>query len=350
MKKSAWILVLILSLMMGMLNGCANGTVEGTVSLAKEPVAEEKIFEMAGTDTLELAFTLPEAGGLKLLIYDATDYEEEPEEYPEGTLSFYDEEGEVLYEGLPVTDGYIDRCSFEAGEVTARIIFSGETEKLGAVAVSWAYAPERKTPTALKSGETTTAMADTKGKAVFTAEIESAGLYTLSPAEACIYESDCYFTVKDETGKAVTERLMIHGTEWNSRTVFLPKGTYTVEVEGVQTVVTCKLEMKEPIDLESDGVVLIPGALGFTTPGQSTLSATFTTYRDKTTLTATADGIGTYYDSEQPFTLQVLDSAGKTVVKEECEGSGSWEIGKLNGDYTVHVTSNGGSLVKLDIQ
>lgn len=353
MKKQIALLLTIACMMTLLLSGCGkSAVVKAEISLSEQPVAEEQLFDLKGRDTLELTFDLPAAGRIKLLAYDATDYQEEIGEYPEGKVFYYDEAGEELYKELPISSGYLEKCSFEAGKVTAKIRFSGDTSKIEKAAVSWAYAAESEKAPALKMGEMAAVVVDDKGNAQFTVEIEKAGLYSIMPSEGCIFECDCGVEVKDSQGKKVVGNLFIHGSEWISRTVFLQKGSYIIAINNLNAVATCSIKEQETFE----AIVLqgekaeVPAVLGFSENSLGPVEATLQADESKTRLTASACGTDSYYDYEQGFNLLVKDGSGKVVLEEECEGSGSWDISKWKGKYTIVVTASGNSVVKLNVE
>lgn len=352
MKKGLWIVFLLLFTIFG--GGCAqNIPAAEEIFLEERPFAEDQIYEMSG-GRLALEFTLPKAGCIKLLAYDATEYQEDMGEYPEGTLSFLDEKGEVLYDGISVAGGYMEQYPLEEKTVTALITFSGNVKKMNSVAVSWLYAPLEEAAPRLKLGEIAAAVADEKNTATFTFSAQEAGIYSISPSEGCVWESDCYFQVFDTKGASVAEELFIHGTEWIERKVFLPKGDYEILVKNIQGVAKISAQLSEgdeEIFLAGTAPLTIPCKIGFCLNQPGAGMATFHADGKEITLRANATGSDTYYDNEQAFTMVVRDSNGKEIARQEAElGSAEIEMSGCKGEYIVEITEVSNGVVSLTLE
>ena len=353
MKKIVVVLLISFMVLMPFVAGCGDtesGTANG-ISLANKPIVDEQIFDISGKDEVSINFDVPQKGYIKLYAYDFTEYEEYPEEESPAKVSFFDKDNKALFENIDISNGYAEQYAFEKGAVTAKITFDNKPKDMKSVAVAWVYAAETTEPTQLKTGEIGAASVNKEKTANFSIKIEKDGIYNITCAEGALPECDCNFSVIDKNGVSVTGEIFIHTNEWISRKAFLPKGEYVINVRDVTAVATCNVEETksfENIVLAGDKNLKLPVDIGFTAEKKEATTVTFTP--SGKTLIASADGSGTYYDSEQPFEIKIADSNGKTVIEEECEGSGSWDISNFSGEHTITVTAKESCVVSLSVK
>ncbi len=322
-----------------------------SVSLAETPVANEKVFDLTGNkSTIKIDFDLPEAGYIKMLGYDSSDYVEWPEEEILLFVDFKDKDGNVLYNDVEITNGYVDKYLFDAGKVIAEITFKNAPKNMTQTTLSWAFAAQRSEPVELTVGKDAAASADENGIAKFSLVTDSNGVYKVASSEACIYESDCTFRIENENGENVSGDLMIHGTEWTSRTVFLPAGKYTVIVSEISTVASCKAEKigsGENVILEDMPNLTVPVTFGFTLLNSGERSAKFTADGSAKSLYVVTGGSETYYDSVHTVDAVITDSNGNVVFEETCEDIYKIDISQYKGEYTITLTPNGTCVIEI---
>lgn len=321
-----------------------------TVDLDTTPVATDKIYKCDGKLTIK--FQLSQSGYFSLLAYDATDYVDDIEEYPTPRVTFYDEKGKVLYKDVSIENGFMERRLFKKGTLTAEITFKGNTKKIKKAGLYWAFGADSEKAVALKEGKRVAAKADRDGKSHFIFEAKQAGLYSFTCAEGAIWESDCSFEVINAKKKSVSGSLMIHGTEWTSRSVFLQKGSYDIVVSEIQKVATCKVELTDSVKkltIAGSNTAKVPTTIGFSNELPQSQKATFEV-KNKTKLWVNASGSNTYYDSEQPFTMVVKDESGKIIAEEEAEGFAVVKLKGLSGKITVEISDVGNGLVSLTLK
>ena len=348
MKKRFGALLLLGVLMLAMVSCAARE--EYTVSLADEPIVEDRIMKTGGEMTIHFEF--PEAGCIKMLAYDATDYKNEPEKYPSPTVSFYNEKGVAVYEGLDIENGYFEKTHFSKGKVTAKITFAG-AKKMEKAGIYWAFASDTKEPAKVGINQPAAMVTDGAGEARFIFHAEKAGLYYIRCQEAGVWESDCAFEVYNVSEQTMAGRLEIHGTEWNQRTVFLQPGDYkinTYDVEGIAKLfIEAESDYGQVIPAGS-ATAALPATIGFSYDLPQSQTATFTLDGGKLRLWASATGSEHFYDSMQRFTLVVRDAAGNEIAREEnAEDSAVIDLKGRKGTFTVEVSNVGNGVVYLTL-
>lgn len=339
-----------------LLSGCSDDPL-GTVfvsyshSLADEPVVNEKIFELEGNaNAIRIDFEVPEAGYIKMNGYDMTNYKEWPDEEPTAFVDFIDKDGKALFEDVEISYGYVDKYLLDAGKVTAEITFKNASSQMNRVALSWAFAPENTETAELTLDEASAAVADENGTARFSLVTDSHGVYNVSASEACVDEWDCSFRIENENGENVSGDLSIHGTEWTSRVVFLPKGTYTVIVSEIESVASCTVQKfgdGEDVILEDEENLTVPVTFGFTLLNCGERKAKFTADGSATSLYIVTGGSETYYDSTHTTDVRITDSDGNVVFEETCEDIHNVDISEYSGEYTITIIPNGSCVVEI---
>lgn len=320
-------------------------------SLAETPVITDKVFRFdEKTNSIELEFEVPEAGYIKMSGYDSTDYKEWPEDEVLTFVDFRDSNGKILYKDIEITYGYADKYLFKAGKITAEITFKNATKEMDQATVSWAFAPEKADAVKIADGKGGAAVADENGVARFTFVAESAGVYNITPTEACISEYDCTFRIENENGENLSGELMIHGTEWISRVVFLPEGSYTVVVSEISAIASCLVKQigsGENIVFEDKEGLTVPVTFGFTLLNCSERHAKFTADGTAKSLYVVTGGSETYYDSYHSVDVVITDQTGKVVLEETCENLHNIDISEFSGEYTITLIPNGTCVVEL---
>ncbi|MBR3969220.1 MAG: hypothetical protein IKJ93_06500 [Clostridia bacterium] len=321
-----------------------------TVDLDTTPVATDKIYKCDGKLTIN--FQLSQSGYFSLLAYDATDYVDDIEEYPIPKVTFYDGKGKVLYKDVSIENGFMKKHLFKKGTLTAEITFKGNTKKMKQAGLYWAFGADSEKAVALKEGKSFATKAGRDGESRFTFEAKQSGLYRFTCAEGAVWESDCSFEVINAKKKSVAGSLMIHGTEWTSRSVFLQKGSYDVVVSGIQKVATCKVELTDSVKkltIAGSDTAKAPTTIGFSNELPQSQKATFEV-KNKTKLWVNASGSNAYYDSEQPFTMVVTDESGKIIAEEDAEGFAVVKLKGLSGKITVEISDVGNGIVSLTLE
>ena len=146
MKKLS--VVLIFVMLMGIvMSGCGgNESTVNSFSLAKMPVAGEKSFELDENGKVSIDFELPEAGFIKMIAYDGTEYIEWPNEIAEIYVEYKNEGGKTLYEKTRITDGYLEKYHFDAGTVRAEFTVENQPARMERIMLSWAFAADNYEP------------------------------------------------------------------------------------------------------------------------------------------------------------------------------------------------------------
>lgn len=324
-------------------------------SFAETPVADEKFFELTDSDTLSLNFELPEAGYIKMIAYDSTEYIEWPEELAEIYVDFKDEKGNIIYEKVRITDGYVEKYLFESGKVIADISVENQPVKMERIALSWAFAADNYEPVVVDYETKSAAPADKNGIARFKLSVEKDSLVRIFPSEACIYESDCSFYVENANGEKVTGDISIHGTEWTSRLVFLTKGDYVIVVSEIEAAASCKVKEEKTysnIQLADAEGLSVPVTFGFNMLNSGERTAKFTADGSKYLAVETL-GTNTFYDSVHTVYVEITDTKGNVVARsdeEECISDETRiDISSLSGEYFVTISTNGSCVVGISM-
>lgn len=365
MKKSlAALMVAVLSVIL-LLSGCsAEKTADYIIDLSQTPVSTDyNMPDIEIKETFRVDFIVPEAGYIKLLSYDCTEYEEWPEILPEAYATFVDENGNELYPEMPVFGGYTEKYLFEAGKITAIITYKNFLEDMDSISLVWAFAPDNDEPVTveLNSDIPAAARINNKGEAKFRFTAKENAMYYFTVAEACVFESDCLFYIENSSGEKITGDLMIHGTEWSTRWAFLPKGDYTVTVFDIGAVASCKIGTERIYDnivLQPEENLSLPVDFGFGAFNSSERTVNFTSDGSAKKLIVKAVGTNTYYDYEQGYTLKITDNNGNIVLYNEddvisdyyYEGEHRFDLTGYNGEYTVTVSSNDACVVSISIE
>ncbi len=325
-----------------------------SVNIAEQPYTEDKIVKIGDADSLEIVFNLDKAGYIKLYAFDATDYDEWPSYVNTSKLTFTDEKGKTLYEFEDVSGGYSKATRFEAGTVTAKLTFDERFENMNQVCLGWAFAPDTDDAQAVTvDGGTAFAKIGKDKHAYFTFTVNENGLYQINCGEACVFESDSKFTLESADGATIASDVFIHETEWWSRKVFLTAGEYKLTTSDIENVARCSVKRQE----EQPGNVLTevpkkmilatsPIAIGFVKTEGQVIEATFKA-GSSNRLQINADGLGTFYDSEQSFDLVITNSRGKVVLEEEYCESGMYDISSFKGEHKIKLTPHGNGIYQL---
>lgn len=320
-------------------------------SLDKTPVVDEKNFDITGDNkTVKLDFKLPQAGYIKMLGYDSTEYDEWPDESTRLFVDFKDTAGNVLYDDVEITNGYVDKYLFINDEIIAEITFKNAPRNIGCITLSWAFAKQSDEPVELTLSQNSAAVADKNGNANYYFTAEKAGIYNVTPTEACIYECDCSFYIENENGENVSGDLSIHGTEWVSRNVFLPEGKYKIIISEIKSVATClikKLTETENVVLENKENIILPVTYGFTLLNNSERTVTFNGDGLQKSLCIETNGSDTFYDTVHTVEVIITDSKGNIIWQEICEEICEIDITKYKGEHTIKIIPNGTCMVKI---
>lgn len=325
--------------------------IDETISLADTPIAKEatKFFDTNGAETIELNFDVAESGYIKLRAYDAS--ENDNPDYPTATLSFIGADGKVIADGLYADSGFIKKVKVEKGKLTARLKFGKGYEKMEKVSVMWAFAPDNDEIREVKpDGEPVVARVNDKKEATFKVNIAETGLYKVYMNESCLTEGDCKFYVKKD-GAELTGKLMIHGTEWIWRRLFLTPGEYEIVGCEIDAVAECEVKLEEKADnVQLDDVTdaELPVRVGFVMGETAERTVTFTP-NDSGLLVIEAVGSCTDNDGGQDFAVTVTDSTGYSETDEEGIGSTDFELKNFSGKITAKITLSGGGIAEIRI-
>ena len=332
-------------------NGSSTTVIDGTISLADTPIAKEatQFFDTKGAETIELNFDVPESGFIKLRAYDAS--ENDNPDYPTATLSFIDADGKVIADELYADSGFAKKVKVETGKLTARLKFSKGYEKMEKISVAWAFAPDKDEILEVQvDGSPVVARVNDEREASFKVNITETGLYKVYMNESCLAEGDCDFYVKKD-GTRLTSNLMIHGTEWIWRRLFLTPGEYEIVGCEIDAVAECEIKTEEKTpDVQLDDVMdaELPVRVGFVMGETAERTVTFTP-NDSGLLVFEAVGSDTDNDGGQGFAVTVTDSTGYSETDEECVGSTSFELAKFKGKITAKITLSGGGIAEVRI-
>ena len=322
------------------------------------PYVNEQLFHVKDGEALVIPFELTEAGYFKFIAFDATEYEEYTDTYwdnmPEFQLAFYDESEHILHENISITDGCDQAYFVDAETITAKITYTGAVEHLTDIMLSWAFAPESTEAICVPLDQKVAAKSDETQTASFSFKASENALYRFSCFEACLWESDCYFTITNADGTVEADNVFMHGSEWYSRLVFLLEGEYVITVNEVPHMATCHVTLEESGDsivTSNFDKVTLPVTLGFTTKTITPFDLCFTADGSKENLCITTAGINSYYDYQQSFDLLIKDSTGNVILSEESvEGDGTWDLSDYSGEYTMTITPHENGVMTIELQ
>ncbi len=354
MKKIIALFVVAL-LLCGTMSACSNNSKTTfhlfSFSLEDKPVANEEILTLEGaSNAFRVEFDVPETGYIKLLAYDSTDYENWPEVMPRIYADIKDAGGKVIYDNIEIGEGTFEKYLIEKGKATAEITFEFVPAGVRSIALSWAFATESDGILPLAIDGSVAALADENGQATFSFTAEKQGIYSFTPTEACTYEWDGSFRVENADGEDVAGELSIHGTEWISRSVFLPEGEYTVTVSELSAVACCSVKLAsncEEAVLENKEGQTVPVQFGFTLPTSGERVAKLTADGSSKSLMVVSGGSDTYYDSVHTANVKITDAEGNVIAEEICEEFLKIDISEYSGEYTVTVSASGSCVVEL---
>lgn len=357
MKKVS-VLLTVLLFISCLFVGCSdNGNIpHSSFSLADTPIEGEKLFDLSKSGTVTIEFDVPETGYIKLVAYDGTDYIEWPDEIPDIYVDFKTESGKTLYRNISISDGYYDKYKFEAGKVIAKISVKNRPAEMEKLCLSWAYATYNNEPVDIDYETDFAAAADKNGTARFRLYVDKASLIKISPAEACVYDSDCSFHVETADGEKVSGDLSIHGTEWASRLVFLDRGEYIIVVNGIKAVASCKAVVEKSytaIQLDDTKGMTVPVVFGLNALNNGERTVKLTADSSPKYLVIETRGEGTFYDSVHYVDTVITDASGNIVAQSDEEDCVSDEtridISDLNGEYTVTLSTGGSCAIEISV-
>ncbi len=367
MKRNIAFVLTLIIIICGFFTGCGKTEkADMVVNLALAPTnTDYGVSHIEVKENIDVDFILPNDGYLKLIVYDATEYEEWPDQEPDKYVTFTDENGKKLTEELLINGGYTDKIKFKKGRITAKIRFDKYIKEMNAVSICWAFAPDtdEAIPVWLDNNRSFAARVDKDGKAKFSFYADYDAVYNFFCGEACVPESDCEFYIEDENGQKITGDINIHGTEWAWRRVFLPAGQYTITVfnDTVSAVAECNVVMEKEYDevvFEQDGELSLPVNFGFNAICNKEKTVKFTADGTSKKLVITADGSGNYYEYGQEYTLQITDKNGKVLVFEDdavmeddrYSGNQTFDLTGIKGELTVTVQSSDACVINISIK
>ena len=336
-------------------NTAANKANTIKINLAENPINNKEV-AMNGKYSLTVEFTLAQAGYLKLIAYDNTAYDVMPDGINKSKLVLKNNEGKQVAEYKDINGGFYDAVLFEAGVVTAEISFDKNYGKIEEAYIEWGFAPDSDEAQIIKgSGEITAAKTDKNKEAQFVFEALEDGLYQINCGELCNFETNCKFDVQTASGIYVAKDLTIHETEWYFRNLFLARGKYTITAKGIDSVARCTVKLHNEryyniLTAIPEKVVLdkAPIAFGIMYGEKQQIKATITVTDDSDRLRVMAEGINSYYDSQQTYDIVVTNSSGRKLVNEtNCEPN-MWMFEK-KGNYNVTITVLGNGVYSLEM-
>ena len=357
MKKIS-VLFIVLLLIGILFAGCNNWTDDiqhSSVWLGDDSAVAEKSFEINKSGKVAVDFDLPEAGYIKLIAFDGTDYVEWPDEIPDFFVDFKDENGKVIYENIRISEGYIEKYKFDSGKVIAEITAENRPAQMKTMHLSWAYASDTYEPVELVYNTTSAAVADENGVARFKIYVNKPSLVRIYPSEAGIYDSDCSFCVETVSGEKVTGDLSIHGTEWASRLAFLDKGEYIIVVSKIEAVASCKAVVEKTytaIQLDDAEGMTVPVVFGLNAQNSGERTVKFTADGSEKYLFVETRGDGTFYDSVHWVDVTVIDANGNIVAQSDedyVSDETIIDISGLKGEYTVTLSTGGSCVMEVTL-
>lgn len=310
-------------------------SVDYSFSLKTMPVVSEMPFNSTGKKPIYIEYEALSDGIFKLLAYDdssdgATLY-----------VDIQDKNKKTLAKGIEISGENGADFEVEKGSIIVKVYTKQAPADMNEISLYWAFADNNNAACKLSLG-VPSATRVKSGNANFTFSLDENSLISVTPLEACTYETDCDFYIKDASGEKVTDDIMIHGTEWISRKVFLPKGDYTVVVTGLRKVAACSIKAEKvykDIILSSETVGELPVVFGYTSKNKGERKVKFNA-DGMDAIVVKPDGVNTYYDCEQAVEVKLLDGTGTAVITETCEGETNIDVSKLNGEYTLIVTAD----------
>lgn len=357
MKKIS-VLFIALLLIGFLFAGCNNRNDDiqhSSIWLGDDSAVDEKSFEINKSGKVAVDFDLPQAGYIKLIAFDDTDYVEWPDEIPDFFVDFKDENGKVIYENIRISEGYIEKYKFDSGKVIAEITAENRPAKMKTMYLSWAYASDTYEPVELVYDTTSAAVADENGVARLKIYVNKPSLVRIYTSEAGIYESDCSFYVETVSGEKVTGDLSIHGTEWGSRLAFLDKGEYIIVVNGIEAVASCKVKAEKTytaIQLDDADGMTVPVAFGLNNLNSGERNVKFVADGSEKYFVVETKGSGTFYDSVHCVDVVITDESGKVVAQSDEEYISDEtviDISGLKGEYTATLSASGTCVMEVAI-
>ncbi len=203
------------------------------------------------------------------------------------------------------------------------------------------------------------------GEARFNVIAPKDGMYDFLVGEENADEWECSFYLLDENGEKITGDIRIHSTEWSQRSVFLPKGNYTLVAFGgdLKKRVNCSIDTvvlyeDNEVVLKQDGEISAPTMLGFNALNSEERAVKITLDGTQEKLVFDAYGTGSYYDYSQQFTLKIIDEKGNAVLQnpddsvEEntFEGNYHIDVTGLKGEYTAYIQANDSCVITVEIR
>lgn len=311
-------------------------------NLKTMPVVNEMDFEFTGKKPLVIEYEAKSSGTYKILGYDDSS--------AGATLlvNIMDQGQNKLIKNAKISGENGTEVNINAGTFYVEIFVEKAPKDMGVISLSWAYAEGGVSACKLLPNIPSATRVN-NGEAVFNFSLSRASLISVSPAEACTYETDCNFYIKNPSGEKVTDSIMIHGTEWISRKVLLPKGNYTLVVTDLKSLAVCDIKIENSYDdvlFSNKTTSELPTVLGYTAVNKGERVVKFNA-DEIDGLLIRADGEGTYYDCEQTAEIKIIDTNGNTVKTETCEGELDIDTSELVGECLLIITADGSCVVEV---
>ncbi len=311
-------------------------------NLKTMPIVTEMDFEFTGKEPLVIEYEADSSGTYKILGYD------DSSDGATLLVNIREKNQNELIKNAEISGENGTEINVNAGAFYVEIFTQKAPKDMKEISLSWAYVESGVSACKLLPDIPSVTNVN-NGEAVFNFSLSKPSLINVTPAEACAYETDCNFYIKNSSGEKVTDSIMIHGTEWISRKVLLPKGDYTLIVTELRSMAVCNIKIENYYDnvLFSNEITSeLPVLFGYTSVNKGERRIKFNA-DEIDGLVIKADGEGTYYDSEQTAEIKVVDSNGNTLKTKICEGEIDLDTSELIGECTLIITADGSCVVEV---
>ncbi|NLL03703.1 MAG: hypothetical protein GX269_05345 [Clostridiales bacterium] len=332
----------------------------GQINLSKENYSGGEEFSLLQSKNLSCIMNIPEDGKVTLYIVDYTAYIEENKKL-KMEVSIKDSDNKIIDKKVVgANKAYTFLTQVKKADYKIEVKLIGSTSKDNIVYVSWGYAPKDLDNKVEVDGKIATTIIDKNGIASFNINVEKNMLVDIGGGDACIPEGYFEFSVLDKNNDEIVSDVRISKTEWQSRKVFLSKGSYKIEMKNLikNSIAKCTVKSVENYNevqgnldefkLEKDK----PLYIGFDKNINAPQKIKFKTAKNSKELSIAIVGNSTYYDNVSSAKIVITDSSGKKIFDQIEEESFILDISKYDGDYFIYISKNDNDnfVVKLSIE
>lgn len=332
----------------------------GQINLSKENYSGGEEFSLLQSKNLSCIMNIPEDGKVALYIVDYTAYIEENKNL-KMEVSIKDSDNKIIDKKVVgANKAYTFLTQVKKADYKIEVKLIGSTSKDNIVYVSWGYAPKDLDNKVEVDGKIATTIIDKNGIASFNINVEKNMLVDIGGGDACIPEGSFEFSVLDKNNDEIVSDVRISKTEWQSRKVFLSKGSYKIEMKNLikNSIAKCTVKSVENYNevqgnldefkLEKDK----PLYIGFDKNINAPQKIKFKTAKNSKELSIAIVGNSTYYDNVSSAKIVITDSSGKKIFDQIEEESFILDISKYDGDYFIYISKNDNDnfVVKLSIE